>query len=152
MKKVKFKIASGDTTMQSYCPTTGAAWTFMSEDGLLLNYLEAVKIKDSLGLGPFGDVIDITMIEVPKGPSMRNEWVDYKDKGRDIDRNGLRLALIAKGRALDKYEDKWDLLSEEIRNALVLSEVALIIADQDHDENFGCAAAVVQNSLIDLGY
>ena len=123
MKKVKFKIVSGDTTMQSYCSKTGAAWTFMAEDGMLLDYDEAVEIKQKLLFGPFGGDLQVIMIEVTEARKIdaRNEWVDYSGSNRTADSHGLKLALIARGRALDKYEEKWDLLSQEIRNALVLS-------------------------------
>jgi hypothetical protein len=154
MKKVKFKIVSGDATLQSYCPETGASWTFIRDDGVLLNYLEAHKIRDNLVEGPFGDAMDIIMIDMKKAAEAKvtKKWGNCKGLKETADSNGLRLALIARARALDKYEDKWDLLSKEVQNALVLSEVALIIADQDHDERFEWASAAVQRSLIDLGY
>lgn len=80
MSKVKFKIVSGDTTLQDYCSKTGSSWTLASEDSKLLNYGEAIRIKDKVAFGPFGGPLEIVEVELPKaeGFDMMNEWVDYK--------------------------------------------------------------------------
>jgi hypothetical protein len=63
------------------------------------------------------------------------------------ERQAYRLAHTARSRALTKYEDGWRYFSEEVQEALVLSEVALIIGQQDL-EKYAPAVAVVDAALV----
>ena len=67
------------------------------------------------------------------------------------ERRAFRLATMARGRAFDKYEDGWRFFTKEIQNALILSEVAMIIADQNGEE-YGPAAMVVETAIDQMGF
>jgi hypothetical protein len=74
------------------------------------------------------------------------------DHSKDTpERQAFRLATMARGRALTKYEDGWRFFTKEIQNALILSEVALIIADQN-GEDYESAALVVETSIEQMGF
>lgn len=67
------------------------------------------------------------------------------------ERRAFRLATMARGRALTKYEDGWRFFTKEIQNALILSEVAIIIAEQDGEE-YESAALVVNTAIEQRGF
>jgi len=67
------------------------------------------------------------------------------------ERQAFRLALMARGRALTKYEDGWRFFTKEIQNALILSEVAMIIAEQNSDE-YESAVMVIDTAIDQMGF
>jgi hypothetical protein len=74
------------------------------------------------------------------------------DHSKDTpERQAFRLATMARGRALTKYEDGWRYFTKEIQDALVLSEVALIIGAQA-SEKYEPAVAVVDSALEAMGF